>query len=80
VTFILSREATKNLRDIEDYTAKRWGKAQREKYLRDIFDAFAKLAIHPELGHSRPDVPPPFLVYGVGSHLNPSSERRATAD
>jgi toxin ParE1/3/4 len=69
VKYRLSRETGNNLRDIEDYTTRRWGKDQREKYLREIFAAFTKLAAHPELGHSRPDVPPPFLAYGIGSHL-----------
>jgi toxin ParE1/3/4 len=69
VTFVLSREAGNDLRHIEDYTTRKWGKAQREVYLRELFDAFHRLVERPDLGHARSDLPPPYLAYGVGSHL-----------
>lgn len=67
--YILSREAGLDLGEIEDYTARTWGDDQAEKYLREIFQAFEGLANNPDMGRSRADVPPPFLVYAVGSHL-----------
>ncbi len=67
--WVLSREAGLSLAEIEDYTAQRWGDAQAEKYIRDLFAAFDLLADTPTIGRSRPDIPPPYLGYGVGSHL-----------
>jgi toxin ParE1/3/4 len=67
--YVLSHEASLDLAEIEDYAARRWGDDQAEKYLRDIFDAFEGLAKNPDLGRSRADVPSPYLVYSVGSHL-----------
>ena len=67
--FVLSREAGTDLRHIEDYTARKWGRDQREAYLRSIFTACGKLSERPNLGHTRKDIPPPYLAYSVGSHL-----------
>lgn len=67
--YVLSREAGIDLAEIEDYTATYWGDDQAERYLRRIFDAFARLAAHPELGHSRTDIPQSYRVHAVGSHL-----------
>ncbi len=68
-TYKLSPETERSLEEIEDYTARRWGEAQAERYLRDIFAAFAALANEPGLGRRRADIPEPYLVYSVGSHL-----------
>lgn len=67
--YVLSREAGRDLEEIEDYSARRWGDAQAETYLRELFEAFERLSRNPDLGRARPDVPPPYLVYGAGSHL-----------
>ena len=67
--YVLSREAGADMREIEDYTARRWGRDQREAYLREIVGALEKLASRPELGRSRKDIPSPYLVYSVKSHL-----------
>ncbi|MEC4590695.1 MULTISPECIES: type II toxin-antitoxin system RelE/ParE family toxin [Nitrospirillum] len=68
-SYVLSHEAGLDLVEIEDYTAREWGDAQAESYIRALFLAFEKLARNPQLGRRRSDVPGPFLVYGVGRHL-----------
>lgn len=67
--YALSHEAGRDLEEIEDYTTRRWGEGQAEKYLKDIFQAFSRLAKNPRLGRNRTDVPQPYLVYSVGSHM-----------
>ncbi|HLY54833.1 MAG TPA: type II toxin-antitoxin system RelE/ParE family toxin [Stellaceae bacterium] len=67
--YVLSREAGIDLAEIEDYTARKWSDDQAEKYLRELFRALEALARDPGLGRRRADVPPPYLVYSVGSHL-----------
>jgi toxin ParE1/3/4 len=69
VKYVLSVEAGHDIEDIEDYTARTWGDAQAETYILDLFQAFQKLTEQPNLGRFRPDVPAPYLVYAVGSHL-----------
>lgn len=67
--FILSREAARDLEEIEDYTARKWGDKQAEKYLKEILQAFKKLSANPSPGRARADIPPAFLIYEVGSHV-----------
>jgi len=67
--YVLSREAGHDLAEIEDYTARRWGDHQAERYVTELFQAFGALADNPDLGRRRDDVPPPYLVYAVGRHL-----------
>lgn len=67
--YILSQETERVLADIEDYTAVRWSETQAETYIRKLYAAFEKLSDNPGLGRSRADVPAPFLVFSVGSHL-----------
>ena len=69
MNWILSKEARYVIEEIEDYTAITWGDAQAGRYIETLFEAFHRLGDNPALGRSRPDVPPPFLVYAVGSHL-----------
>jgi len=67
--YSLSREAARDIREIEDYSARKWGDERTVRYLEDIYRALDKLAGKPELGRRRNDVPPPYLVYSVGSHI-----------
>ena len=67
--YSLSREAARDVREIEDYSARKWGDERTALYLNDIFVALKKLADKPDLGRRRNDVPPPYLVYSVGSHI-----------
>lgn len=67
--YVLSQEAGVDLEEIEDYTARHWGDVQAEHYLRELFTAFDHIATNPESGRRRADIPEPYLVYAVGSHL-----------
>jgi toxin ParE1/3/4 len=80
VKFSLSRQAEHDIREIEDYTARRWSDKKAADYVRGLFAAFEKLAQRPGIGRARPYIPRPYLVYAVGSHLiiyrhNPKLER-----
>ena len=65
----LTRAAADDLAEIEDYTARQWGDEQAGRYVNALFDAFAALAANPDMGRRRADVPPPYRILSVGSHL-----------
>ena len=65
---ITPREA-QDLRDIARYTARTWGRKQRDAYLRAIDRRFAWLAEHPHLGKPRPEVKEGYYSYPQGSHV-----------
>lgn len=67
--YALTRAAAHDLAEIEDYTARQWGDEQADRYVNALFDAFAALAANPDMGRRRADVPPPYRVLSVGSHL-----------
>lgn len=69
MTFRLSKQAERDLSEINDYTALKWGESQSERYIHDLFAGFERLASNPELGRRRQDIPEPYLTYAVGSHL-----------
>lgn len=69
MTLLLSPEAVRDLGEIHDYTAERWGDTQALAYLRELQAACQRLVGNPDLGRRRADVPPPYRVLAVGSHL-----------
>ena len=69
MTYKLSQQAGHDLRDITRYTIEHWSEAQTRAYLQKLYDAFDKLAVRPSLGRKRKDIPEPYLVYAVGSHM-----------
>lgn len=68
-SYALTRTAADDIAEIEDYTARQWGDEQADRYINALFDAFQALAANPDIGRRRADVPPPYRVLGVGSHL-----------
>ncbi|KPF72463.1 hypothetical protein IP88_09900 [alpha proteobacterium AAP81b] len=66
---VLSPEAARDLGDIHDFTADRWGDKQAQSYLRRLHAACVDLAANPDKGRRRSDVPPPYRVLTVDSHL-----------
>jgi plasmid stabilization system protein ParE len=50
--FQLSNEAKGDLRSIAIFTEKRWGRAQRNLYIKQLDEAFLMLAQSPDLGIS----------------------------
>lgn len=67
--FRLSKQAGQDLADIADYTAIKWGEEKAESYINALFQAFDKIALAPDLGRRRTDIPEPYLCFSVGSHL-----------
>ncbi len=66
---LLSPEAVRDIAEIFDFSADRWGEAQAERYVRDLHAACDRLTSEPALGHRRGDIPAPWLVHPVASHL-----------
>ena len=50
--YVISERAKEDLREIADYTQKRWSDAQAERYVRMLFGEFARLAGNPLIGRS----------------------------
>lgn len=57
------------MKSIGRYTAEKWGKPQRNRYLLDIDKRFNWLAKHPHLGKHRSDIAEGYYCFPQGSHL-----------
>ena len=57
------------LKEIYGYSRDQWGAEQAKKYTKELYAKFAVLAKNPNLGHQHPEVPGPYRIYTVGSHL-----------
>lgn len=66
--FVLSPAAQKDVDEIWDYTAEKWGVDQAEKYTQDIRDACFGLAAG-KLKSRTVDIKQGYLKYAVGSHI-----------
>ncbi len=67
--FLLTAAARKDIIDIGRYTTEKWGKRQRDKYLKQLDDAFKLLARQPEIGRDADDVKPGYKKFSQGSHI-----------
>jgi len=65
----LTPRARDDLLAIAEYTEARWGKDQRNAYLREMEGRFCWLADNPALGRHRPDVKEGYYCYPQGRHL-----------
>lgn len=68
-TFTLSRKAKADLSAIARYTERRWGREQRNDYVRAFDQAFHRLAEQPELGRPCDQVRNGYRQFPQGSHL-----------
>lgn len=66
---LLADPAQSDLRDILNFTARRWGSAQRSKYRQLIRTTFSTLASSPFLCRARDDLSVGLRSYPAGSHL-----------
>ncbi len=66
--FLLTNAAQKDVGDIGRYTAEKWVKRQRDKYLKQLDDAFKLLARQPEIGRDADDIKPGYRKFSQGSH------------
>jgi toxin ParE1/3/4 len=52
----ITPQAQEDLKNIGRYTQRKWGKEQRNRYLKNLFDRFSWLSENPGLGRQRPEV------------------------
>lgn len=67
--YLLTTAARQDIIDIGRFTAGKWGKRQRDKYLKQLDDAFKLLARQPEIGRDADDIKPGYKKYFQGSHI-----------
>lgn len=67
--FILSERARKDIRDIANYTEKRWSEEQAEKYIRMIFIECREIANKPLVGRSYDEYRLGLKGYLCGKHV-----------
>lgn len=68
-SYLLTAAARKDLIDIGRYTAKKWGKRQRDKYLKQLDDAFKLLTRQPDMGRAADGIKPGYRKFSQGSHI-----------
>lgn len=68
-TFILTEKAKSDLKDIARFTQKRWGRDQRNKYLKDLDACFFRLSENPSLGRECNEVRTGYQKFPTGSHV-----------
>ena len=68
-TFTLTEKAKSDLKDIARFTQKRWGREQRNKYLKDLDACFCRLADNPSLGRECSEVRTGYSKFPTGSHV-----------
>jgi toxin ParE1/3/4 len=67
--YLLTIAARKDLIDIGHFTTEKWGKRQRDKYLKQLDDAFKLLARQPEIGRDADEIKPAYKKFSQGSHI-----------
>lgn len=67
--FNLTVAAKADLRDIALFTQHRWGKEQRNVYLKQFDDSFWLLAEKPDIGKSCDEIREGYRKFPQGSHL-----------
>ena len=65
----LREGARRDLREILNYSVAQHGEAVAESYLREIDEAFARLADYPKIGIARPDLGENLRCLRVREHL-----------
>lgn len=68
-SFQLSIEAKNDLRSIALFTENRWGRAQRNLYIKQLDEAFFMLAQNPDLGISCDYIRSEYRKFPQGSHI-----------
>lgn len=67
--FRLTVAARKDIIDIGRFTADKWGKRQRDRYLKQLDDAFKLLARQPNIGREAEDIKPGYKKFSQGGHI-----------
>src|SRR5262249_24959076 len=66
---LLTERALADIRDIECFSAKEWGRKTAERYLDDIEAALGRISENPQLLRVEPDLAPALHFYRVRKHL-----------
>jgi toxin ParE1/3/4 len=66
---VLTPRAVRDLEDIWDYTADRWGLDQAESYLKGVYTALQSALTNPSLLRPCDDVREGYSKVAVGSHV-----------
>ena len=67
--FILTAAAKMDLRDIALFTQRRWGKEQRNVYLKQFDESLWLLAENPDIGKSCDEIRQGYRKFPQGSHV-----------
>ena len=67
--YVISERAKNDLREIADYTQRRWSDEQAERYVRMLFGEFARLADKPLVGRSYDNYRVGLRGYSYGKHV-----------
>lgn len=67
--FHLTPLALSSMQSIGEYTKSQWGVEQRNKYLKELDNAFYELANSPNLGKSRSEIKQGMRSYQRGKHI-----------
>ncbi|MCL4780848.1 MAG: type II toxin-antitoxin system RelE/ParE family toxin [Gammaproteobacteria bacterium] len=67
--FVLTRKAVADLKAIAIYTEERWGRDQRNWYIKQLDDAFRLLAGTPLAGKDCTDLRSGYRKFPQGSHI-----------
>lgn len=67
--FLLTAAARQDMMDIGRFTADKWGKRQRDRYLKQLDDAFKLLARQPEIGRDAEEIRSGYRKFSQGSHV-----------
>ena len=78
--YALTPAARADLSEIWDYTIRRWGEAQAERYTRDIQATCEALGNGALVGLSAEDIRAGYRKIGVGSHVLYYREREGTLE
>lgn len=68
-SFRVTPRAIADLRNIGRFTLQRWGREQRDVYLRGLDERFHWLAQNPYRGRNRDDVAHGYRSFGYRSHI-----------
>ena len=67
--YLFKPRAEQDLEDIYDYTVGEFGEAQADRYIRNLFEAFQRLADTPGIARQRDEVRPGLRSYPVQGHI-----------
>lgn len=68
-TFTLTRRAKADLKSIAKFTEKRWGREQRNIYIKQFDDSFHVLSDTPDIGNNCDYIKEGYQKFPQGSHV-----------